>query len=97
MAKKLPPGVTKLDFSDKAKAAAGIDPSDFGKELERQRQGFAAANGILKQRITVLEEGVTAAITAFDEGRRGDAMKALRALLPKPPAGQRDDGPGRLA
>lgn len=89
----------RLDFSDDAKRRAGIEPSDFGKQVALLKAAHANELGGLRGRIQSLESLASTALKALEEGRRGDALKALRAAAPPPAAGaaSHDDGGNKLA
>lgn len=74
--------IAKPSFSDKAKKARGIDPSDFGKEMARVKAIWQAERDGLRSCVAALEAAIRGAVEALDGGRRGDALKAMRSILP---------------
>lgn len=77
----------KGNFTDGAKRRAGVTLSSAETEVARLTVERDNIRSTMQQRITVLEEGIRVALTAHEEGRRGDCAKTLRRLLPQPPAG----------
>ena len=79
----------RTDFSDKAKKARGIDLCGPDTKKAEEEARHAAEKRVLRDRIAVLETGAVTALDAFNEGRRGDGLKILNALVrpihgPKP-------------
>jgi len=74
---------TRTDFSDAAKAARGIAIAGFDGALAEVERKHHAAILLKQDRINDLEAGVSMAIDAHVEGRRGDALKILKALMPQ--------------
>ncbi len=92
--KKKAPKPIKVNFSDGAKRRAGVDPSDYAKEVARVKREHDGIVALKDARIETLTEAVRNAVAASEEGRRGDCVRILRAVLPKalptdnPPAPQ---------
>ena len=79
MAKRPP----RTDFSDAAKTARGIAIAGVDGALADIERKHHCALLLKQDRINDLEAGVSLAIDAHLEGRRGDALKTLKALMPQ--------------
>lgn len=88
--------IKRTDFSDRSKKKHGITSSSFEEQFRIEAARHAAEEKQLKQKIDWLQDGVSAALTALLEGRRGDAVKQLKTLcsvgppLPAPPKSDPD-------
>lgn len=90
--------IKRTDFSDRAKKKHGIAPSSFAEQFKAEAARHAAEERQLQSKIDWLQNGVSAALTALLEGRRGDAVKQLKTLCsvawppPKVTADKTDPG-----
>jgi len=89
---------SSVNFSDKAKRARGIEPSDALKENERlhlelmaAQRAVTAKEALMRGRLERIRSDVRAAVEAMDAGRRGEGMQILRALV-RPKDGKLSSG-----
>lgn len=85
----------KGNFTDGAKARAGVKVFDRDKEMAELKSELRAVATELNKKTEALHATMRNALQALEEGRRGDAAKILRQALPhlqraaatKPPPG----------
>lgn len=74
-------GPRKTDFSDGAKRRAGVEPFDLALEIKTLKAAAESAAVEHNAALQRFRDRVRDAIAVMEEGRRGDGLALLRALM----------------